>query len=162
MENVIRYFTGEQAESYLFLAMGLLGLSLGMYLLVATGDAFLKGVAIPLAAMALLELVVGYTIVTRSPKDIERVRAMIDNPTELRTKEVPRMQTVFRNFVIYRYAEMTLIAAGIALMYGGAAHGLYPGIGVGLFSQASIVLLLDFFAERRAHEYMAHLQSLVS
>ncbi|MFM7774672.1 MAG: hypothetical protein ACKO9V_07505 [Candidatus Kapaibacterium sp.] len=72
------------------------------------------------------------------------------------------MQTVFRNFVIYRYAEMTLIAAGIALMYGGAAHGLYPGIGVGLFSQASIVLLLDFFAERRAHEYMAHLQSLVS
>lgn len=72
MENVIRYFSGEQAESYLFLAMGLLGLSFGMYLLVATGDAFLKGVAIPLVAVALLELVVGYTIVTRSPKDIEQ------------------------------------------------------------------------------------------
>jgi hypothetical protein len=38
---------------------------------------------------------------------------------------------------------------------------LSQGLGVGLFSQAGIVLLSDFFAERRAHEYMAHPQGLI-
>lgn len=161
MENVIRYFNGEQAESYLFLVMGVLGVCLGAYLLVWTHESFNKGLSIPLVAVALLEIVVGYTIVTRSPKDIERVRGMIGNPTELQSKEVPRMETVIRNFVIFRYVEIALIILGIILMYGMPHHSLSQGLGVGLFSQAGIVLLSDFFAERRAHEYMTHLHSMM-
>jgi hypothetical protein len=38
---------------------------------------------------------------------------------------------------------------------------MWRGIGLGLFIQASIVLSLDFFAERRGHIYFVYLQELI-
>jgi hypothetical protein len=37
----------------------------------------------------------------------------------------------------------------------------WRGLGLGLFMQASIVLCLDFFAERRGHIYVLYLQELI-
>jgi hypothetical protein len=46
-------------------------------------------------------------------------------------------------------------------MYSPMNDAFWRGIGLGLFIQSSIVLCLDFFAERRGHIYIVYLQELV-
>ena len=46
-------------------------------------------------------------------------------------------------------------------MYGFRQNLLCNGIGLGLFIQTSVVLLLDFFAERRGEVYLAYLKTII-
>ena len=159
MNPVLRYFNGEKAESYIFILIGVIALAMALYFIFALKSSFWKGVAIPFIIVALLEFIVGYTIVTRSPKDITRVETFIKKePQSIKTPEIPQMEKVMSNFVIFRYAEIALIILGMALMYSSMNDTFWRGIGLGLFIQASIVLCLDFFAERRGHHYMEYLK----
>ena len=162
MNPVIKYFNGEKAESYIFILIGVIALAMTLYFIFVLKTAFWKGVAIPFIIVASLEFIVGYTIVTRSPKDIIRVETFIQKePLSIKTLEIPRMEKVMSNFVLFRYAEIALIILGIALMYSSMNDTFWRGIGLGLFIQASIVLCLDFFAERRGHTYLEHLKEFV-
>lgn len=158
MNQVLKYFNGEKAESYIFIIIGVIALAMALFFIFGLKTSFWKGVAIPFIVIALLELLVGYTIVARSQKDIARVEAYIQQaPQNIKTLEIPRMEKVLRNFVIYRYVEIALIILGIVLMYISMNDTFWRGIGLGLFMQASIVLSLDFFAERRGHIYLEYL-----
>ncbi len=162
MNSVVKYFNAEKAESYLFILVGVTAFIMALYFIFALKTSFWKGVAIPLIIIALLEFTVGYTIVTRSSKDMMRVQTYITNqPQKIKLDEIPRMEKVLSNFVIYRYVEIALIILGIVLMYSSMNDTFWRGIGLGLFVQASIVLSLDFFAERRGHYYSVYLQELV-
>lgn len=162
MNQVVKYFNGEKAESYIFIFIGVIAFAMALYFIFTLKTSFWKGVAIPFILVALLEFIVGYTIVTRSSKDIIRVQTYITNESQkIQIDEIPRMEKVLSNFVIYRYVEIALILLGIALMYSSMNDTFWRGIGLGLFIQASIVLCLDFFAERRGHIYIVYLQELV-
>ena len=162
MNPIVKYFTGEKLESFLFLGLGLLGIALAVIFLSVTKTSFMKGVAIPFLLVSGLEIIVGLTLIYRSPKDIIRVETYLSKKTEMiQTEEIPRMEKVMRNFVIFRYTEITLIIIGIILMYGARQNSLWNGIGMGLFIQSSTVLLLDFFAERRGEVYLAYLRTIV-
>lgn len=162
MNPIIKYFNGEKSESYVFIIIGLFAFALALYFIFVLKSSFWKGVAIPFLIVALLEFIVGYTIVNRSSKDIVRVETFIKNQTQnIKTDEIPRMDKVLSNFVIYRYVEIALIVLGIVLMYSSMNDTYWRGIGLGLFIQASIVLSLDFFAERRGHIYMEYLKEIV-
>jgi len=159
MNPVIKYFNGEKAESYIFILIGVIALAMALYFIFVLKTVFWKGLAMPFIIVASLEFIVGYTIVTRSPKDITRVETFIKKePQSINTLEIPRMEKVMSNFVIFRYAEIALIILGMALMYSSMNDTFWRGIGLGLFIQASIVLCLDFFAERRGHHYMEYLK----
>jgi hypothetical protein len=162
MNPVIKYFNGEKAESYIFILIGVIAMALALYLFFGLKTSFWKGVAIPFIIVALLEFVVGYTIVTRSPADTARAETYIKKePQSIKTLEIPRMEKVMSNFVIFRYVEIALIILGIVLMYSSMNDTFWRGIGLGLFIQASIVLCLDFFAERRGHVYLEYLTEFV-
>jgi len=162
MNSIVKYFDGEKAESYIFILIGVIAFTMALYFLIAFKTSFWKGVAIPFIIVALLEFIVGYTIVTRSSKDSIRVQTYITNePLKIQIDEIPRMEKVLSNFVIYRYVEIGLIIFGIAFMYSSMNDTFWRGIGLGLFIQASIVLSLDFFAERRGHIYIEYLKELV-
>lgn len=162
MNSVVKYFDGEKAESYIFILIGIIAFTMALCFLIAFKTSFWKGVAIPFIIVALLEFIVGYTIVTRSSKDSIRVQTYITNePLKIQIDEIPRMEKVLSNFVIYRYVEIGLIILGIAFMYSSINDTFWRGIGLGLFIQASIVLSLDFFAERRGHIYIEYLKELV-
>jgi len=162
MNPIVKYFTGERLESFLFLGLGILGLAIAISFLFILKTTFLKGVAIPFLLVSFLEIAVGVTLIYRSPKDIIRVETYFSEKNEMIQKEeIPRMESVMRNFVIFRYTEITLIIFGIILMYGFRQNLLLNGIGLGLFIQSSVVLLLDFFAERRGEVYLAYLRTIV-
>lgn len=162
MNPIVKYFTGEKLESLLFLGMGIICVAIAMFLFFALKTSFYKGIAIPFLLVAILEIIVGLTIVNRSPKDIIRVETYLSNNSGMiKTAEIPRMEKVMHNFVIFRYVEITLILLGIILMYGFRHNMLWNGIGLGLFIQSCIVLILDFFAERRGESYLAYLRTLI-
>jgi hypothetical protein len=162
MNSIEKYFNGEKAESYVFIVIGLVALLIAFYFVFTLKTSFWRGVAIPFILVAMLEFIIGYTIVKRSPKDIYRVESFIKvQPSKITLDEIPRMEKVMKNFVIFRYVEICLILLGIILMYSSLNDTLWRGIGLGLFMQASIVLSLDFFAERRGHIYLEYLKEFV-
>jgi hypothetical protein len=101
MNTIIKYFDGEKLESYIFILIGVIALAMALYFIFVMKSSFWKGVAIPFFIIAMLEFVVGYTIVNRSPKDIVRIENFIQKePLSIKSLEIPRMEKVMSNFVI--------------------------------------------------------------
>jgi 3-dehydroquinate synthetase len=117
--------------------------------------------AYPLIAVALIQLVVGGTVAFRTDAQVATlVQQLSTAPAAFQTAEVPRMEAVMRNFELYKAIELVLLLAGVALTYAFRRKELVYGIGVGLVVQASLMLVLDLFAEKRGDEYLAALREL--
>lgn len=155
MENIRAYFNAEKYESLLFVLVGLAAIAMAVYFLTVSKESFYKGMALPLALVALIQLTVGTTVWLRSPKDILKMEQFIEkSPYKIQTEEIPRMEKVMKNFIIYHYVEMCLLLVGLILMFALKQQPYLQGLGIGLFIQAGLMLSLDFFAERRAEVYL--------
>jgi hypothetical protein len=164
--DIEKYFNAEKAESLLFLGIGVAGIIAAVILLFFVKTGFYKGVALPLTIVGLLLGIVGYTIYTRSDSDrIRNVYAYDMNPGELKEKEIPRMEAVMKNFVIYRYSEIFLAVIGLILFAYfrmNADKQFWAGIGIGLLIMALLALGADYFAEKRGKTYLSGLKAFVN
>jgi hypothetical protein len=164
--DIEKYFTAEKQESLLFILVGAIAIVAAVAFYFFIRSAFFKGAAIPLLLIGLMQLVVGVTVYKRSDGDrIRNVYAYDMNPGELKEKELPRMEKVNRNFVIYRWVELALLVTGMVLsmIYGtNPGRSFWYGFGMALALQAAITLAADYFAEKRGLEYFRGLQSYVS
>jgi hypothetical protein len=162
MNPIIKYFNAEKAESLLFIGFGVFAILLSVYFFFFIKEIFWKGLAIPLLFFSIIQIVIGATIYTRSPKDNLRVETILKyEPGKIQSEEIPRIEKVMKNFVYYRYFEITMIFLGIILMYALSDYGFWKGFGLGLFIQCAVLLSLDFFAERRGYIYIQYLKELV-
>jgi hypothetical protein len=162
MNPIIKYFNAEKAESLLFIGFGVFAILLSVYFFFFIKEIFWKGLAIPLLFFSIIQIVIGATIYTRSPKDNLRVETILKyEPGKIQSEEIPRIEKVMKNFVYYRYFEITMIFSGIILMYALSDYGFWKGFGLGLFIQCAVLLSLDFFAERRGYIYIQYLKELV-
>jgi drug/metabolite transporter (DMT)-like permease len=164
--DIYKYFTAEKKESYIFLLIGVVGVVLGLIFFFYNKTPFYKGMAIPMALVGLLLGTVGYNVMVRSPKDIERVTYQLENePMKIKTEEQPRMELVMKNFTTYRYTEITLAIIGIAsfLFFRNKANQqFWAGLGLGLFIMAILALTADYFAEQRGHIYNNKIKAVVN
>jgi hypothetical protein len=161
MKQISTYFNAEKSESVLFIAAGIAAIILSVYFFIKLKQPFYNGIAFSLIAIALIQLTVGTTVYLRSPKDIIRVNNIMEtNKTKIATEEIPRMKAVMKSFALYKWIEIALILVGICLFFYFKQPSLWKGIGLGLFIQAAIMLLLDFFAESRGKVYVDYLQSV--
>jgi hypothetical protein len=161
MSPILKYFNAEKSESLLFVLVGFIAISISLYCLFKIKQPFYNGLSYALVAIALIQLVVGLSVYFRSPKDIQRVNTFIkEAPSKIQTEEIPRMQTVNRNFIIYRWVEIALVVIGIILFLFVSKLSLAKGLGLGLSIQAGLMLLLDYFAESRALVYLNYLKDL--
>jgi len=160
-----KYFLAEKNESMLFMAIGILAIVLAVLGWLYFKTAFWKGASIPFLAIALIQLIVGYTVYARSDEQrIEMVYNLDMNPDQISKVELPRMEIVNKNFVIYRWIEIVLALAGMGLYVyfrENAEQEFWKGLGFALFIQAILMLGADYFAEQRAHGYTAALSSFV-
>lgn len=163
MNEIHHYFTAEKQESLLFMFVGAAAVIIGGYFLMKVKQPYFNGMAYPLIAIALIQLTVGISVYTRSPIDIKRVTEIVQSDTSrIHTEEIPRMKTVMRNFVLYRWVEIALLVVGIGLFFALQAGTFWKGVGLGLSLQAALMLLLDYFAERRGTDYLEYLIRLIS
>jgi glucan phosphoethanolaminetransferase (alkaline phosphatase superfamily) len=146
------YFGAEKLESLLFIVVGALAIALALVLLRRRSS--LRGMAIPLIAVALIQLVVGGTVYLRSDAQAAQLQQQArEAPAEFKRSETTRMKTVMANFELYRSIEIGLLALGMAIVVLLRNHEFWFAFGLGLVLQAGFMLALDHFAEARAHDY---------
>lgn len=171
--DIEKYFIAEKQESLLFLIVGIAAIIFAIIAIAFLKTSFWKGAALPLIVVGLIQTVVGFTVYNRSDEDRSRnVYAFSMVPDEFKSKELPRMQTVNKNFVIYRWVEIVLLLSGLTLMlkfkepinasvtWGG--NNFWYGLGVFLAIQSALMLGADYFAEKRAKLYTTQIQDFIS
>ena len=162
MNSIEKYFYAEKYESVIFVLVGVAAIAMATYFFVKVKQPFYNGMAYPLVAVALIQIVVGSAIYFRSPKDISRVNEIVQtDKTRIQTEEIPRMQAVMKNFEIYRWVEIALLALGLIMFFYFQPMAIWKGVGLGLSIQAGFMLLLDFFAESRGAVYLEYLRTLI-
>ena len=76
---------------------------------------------------------------------------------------MPRMKTVMKNFVFYRWVEIAFIIAGLVLIFlykSNVDKAFWYGLGLALTIQAAIMLGADYFAENRGEVYVNELKKV--
>ena len=163
--DIEKYFVAEKLESLVFIFIGVAAIIIALVGLLIRKTQYWKGAAIPLIAIALIQVVVGYTVYARSDRQrTDIVYAFDMNPDKLENEELPRMHAVNRNFVIYRWVEILLFVAGLVLVFtckNDAGKQFWLGLGLALALQAAVMLIADFFAEQRALNYTGGLQAFL-
>jgi predicted membrane channel-forming protein YqfA (hemolysin III family) len=157
------YFKQEQIESLIFIILGILSICLALIFLGIIKYSFFKGMAVPLLAVGLIQLIVGTTIYLRSPEDKYRVTQMLINErSKIKTEEIPRMEKVMQNFTVYKWIEIVLILASIILLiiFYSSPQTYWKGLALGLLIQAIMMLSLDVLAENRGQVYIEQLQKI--
>ncbi len=161
MEPIIKYFSAEKSESILFIVIGIIAIALSIYFQFFQKDSFYRGMILPLVGIGFIQIVVGSTVFFRSPKDIKTAQTYLEDSTQiLKEKELPRMDTVMKNFKTYKWVEIAFILIGVGLLIYFKTNTYGAGLGVGMLFQGTAMLILDIFAERRGIEYIDWIQQL--
>ncbi|MBA4241945.1 MAG: hypothetical protein C0448_14560 [Sphingobacteriaceae bacterium] len=164
LDFVTNYFSEEKIESLFFIIIGSIAVLLALIFLLIIKYSFFKGMAIPLLLVGTMELIVGSKIYQRTPSDIVRVEQNIKtNTRDLQTIEIPRIEIVLQNFVIYKWIEICLILTSIILIlvFYKSPQTFWKGLGLGLLIQACLLLCLNVMAEQRAETYLHFLLQIV-
>lgn len=166
---IYKYFIAEKQESLLFLIVGIVAVLLAVvfWFFIKSNPSFFKGAAIPLLAIGLIQVVVGYTVYSRTDKQKADIAYNIgmEPVNYVKQTEQPRMKTVMKKFVIYRWVEIAFIITGLVLIFlfrSNPDKSFWYGFGVALAIQAIIMLGADYFAEKRGKVYTADLEKIVS
>ncbi|MCU0388386.1 MAG: hypothetical protein MUE71_07240 [Chitinophagaceae bacterium] len=156
--DVEAYFNGEKQESLLFMIIGVVAVLAATFLFFYLKHQWAKGAAIPVLLIGIIQLVVGYTVFSRSDEQRKDIVYKMDMNTDaLAKEELPRMEKVMKNFAAYRYTEIGLLLTGAVLFVffrSNPDKQFWMGIGAGLALQAALMLLADGLAERRGHKYL--------
>lgn len=166
---IYRYFIAEKQESVVFMIVGVVALILAVvcWFFIKGNPSFYKGAAIPLLALGLIQMVVGFTVYSRTEKQQKDIAYNIGMEPVAYTKstELPRMKTVMKNFVVYRWVEIAFIVVGVVLIFlfrQNIDKSFWHGLGIALAIQGVIGLGLDYFAESRGKVYTNELQKILS
>ena len=163
--NIEAYFNAEKTGSLVLVVIAAAAILAGLFFLFWLRTAVARGAAIPLLLLGVLFIVVGVTVYSRSDADrMRNVYAFDMNPGELKQKELPRMEKVMRNFVVYRWVEIILAIAGILLWVyfrNDETRLFWKGLGAGLALMALVALTADYFAEKRGKVYLEGLKTWV-
>jgi len=166
---IYKYFIAEKQESLLFLIIGIAAILLAVicWFFIKTNPLFFKGAVIPLLAIGIIQSVVGFTIYSKSDKQKADVAYNIgmEPVAFVKQKELPRMMTVMKNFVIYRWVEMAFIITGLVLIFlfrQNADKTFWYGFGIALAIQAVIMLGADYFAEKRGKIYVNEIKKIIA
>lgn len=129
---ITAYFDAERFGALLFVLAGALAIALALLLLRRRSS--LRGMAVPLIAVALM-----------APAAFQRVESL-------------RMRTVIADLQRYRSLQLGLLALGMALVVLLRHRAFWFAFGMGLVLQAGLTLALDHVAHARAHAYFEALQ----
>ncbi|MCI0389833.1 MAG: hypothetical protein MOB07_13880 [Acidobacteria bacterium] len=160
-EAILSYFMAEKYGAMILLFAGLATIGTAIAL-VATRSSY-RGMAAPLALFALIEVGIGGGVWARTDG---QVAGLLDEfsraPSAMVRGELSRMGPVMRNFEIVKIVEIAVFALGVTLAYACRRNDFAFAAGVGCVLQASLPLVFDLIAARRAEVYVEVLRDLLS
>ena len=163
MEFIKSYFTAEKSESLIFMAIGIIMISFSAYALFKWGDSFYRGFAIPTILIGIIQMVVGSTVYFRTNNQVTQLETLYQQDQASFAKaETPRMNTVMKNFLLYKKVEVAFVVIGLLLIFVAPAKEFWLGVGVGMLLQGALMLAADIFAERRGKEYIRSIETTLN
>lgn len=165
---VHKYFTGEKQESLVFLIIGVAAIILSalFFFLNKSHPAFFKGSAVSLLVVGIILAAVGFSVYQRSDRQRNDVAYQMGiDPGFVKQQEMPRMQKVMHNFLIYRYVEIALILVGAAFFLyfrNNLQQQFIAGLSITLAILALVTLVADYFAHQRGALYIKELENFLT
>ena len=160
--DIEKYFIAEKNATLILLILGIAFLIIAIIFFFVMKHPWYKGLAIPIAIIALLQIAVGYNVYSKSDKDRQQLVYAFDmNPEKIIKEELPRMEQVMKTFTWIKFFEVAMALVGvllIILLKDKPRLAIYSGIGFGLLLQAFVSFSFDAVAEKRAHIYLEKLQ----
>ena len=156
-ELIVTYFAAERRDGMLALIAGLAALGASAWLVITRHPH--RGAAIPLALIAVIELSVGVSYLSRNVPIARLLEQLDTSPQALAATELPRMTTTVRNYRLTVVAEVIVLMSGVALALAGR-RDFWFAVGLGCIIQAAPLLIADVLGARRAFVYHEALQSL--
>jgi len=164
--DIEKYFMAEKSGSLVFLCIGLAALVLAVFFFFVCKTSFYKGAALPSFVIGILLATIGLTVYRRSDADrIRNVYVYDMDPAQLKTRELPRMKSVMKNFEWLRYTEIFMFLAGVALyiyFIRDFRNDFWRGFGLALAIMALTALIADYFAEKRGKTYTEGIESFIT
>lgn len=153
LPHILMYFRAEKTAGFYLLLIAVVAIAVSAWLWWSKSR--IRGMALPLALIAIIELGVGGTVYLRTDRQIDSLTEQYySNPVAYKSTEIARMGMVMTSFQIYKMVEMALLILGIALVVVFRARPFIFSIGVGLIVQMGILLAFDWLAAQRAALYM--------
>ena len=163
--DIEKYFNAEKNESLLIIMIGIVAIVLAIVFFFYLKSNWHKGAAVPLLIVGFMHLVIGSVVFKKSDKDRIRVTYAYDmNPGDISSKEIPHIELVNKNLIIYRYIEIVLLLVGIGVYFffkSKPDKGFWVGVGITLAIEAAVSLGAVYFAEKRATDYTNQLKEFV-
>ena len=159
---LIRYFFGERRGSLLLLILGGISLLAALLLLALGGPGLARGLGVPLGAIALIEIGVGWTVFARTDAQMAALsRRLESDPAGYRDAELARKRKVATGFRLFKAAEVLVVAGGLALAVVYRDRPALFAAGAGCILQGLLLLVVDVAAEERARQYVDALRRLL-
>jgi hypothetical protein len=155
------YFEGELDAAGAAMSVGGASLIASSFFLLAHDGDFLEGMAYPIAAIGVVEIIVASVLYARTDDQVAGLLATLKtDPEKYRREERERMERVNFGFGIYKWVELGIGLAGVATGIAGTIvdRPLISGIGWGTALQAAFAFIFDWFAEKRAEVYTESLR----
>jgi hypothetical protein len=161
MAEISKYFQGERAECLIAIIIGITSIAVALLFLIQIKRPLYNGIAYSFLLMASIEIIVCTSAFIANPGRMKRAQEMVQTDTsKIGTLELLRMEAVMKSFILFRWVEIGLLLTGIALLITMTPASLWKGIGIGLIIQATQLLVLDYYDERRASVYHDFLRQL--
>lgn len=161
LDTLTAYFTGEKHGAIALMILGGVALTACLVLVATKSD--YRAMAIPVGLVALLQVVIGVGLYVRTDPQVDALVAQhTAEPAAMVAAETARMDTVMRSFEIIKIVELVLIVVGVGLTHAFAHRPAIHAVGVGLIIQATVMLVFDLTAERRAVPYVEALHAVES
>lgn len=163
--DIEKYFMAEKNLGLLFMILGTVAIIAAIVFFFVMKSSWHKGVATPFIIIGIVQLAIGFNVYKAS--DTQRknnVYAYDMNPTQLKEKELPRMEKVTGTFKMMLAAEVILLIVGIALFVyfkNDSQKIFWAGVGMALAIQAVLCLFADITAFNRALAYKKGLSEFV-
>lgn len=163
-----KYFIAEKQESLVFLVIGGVSVltAIIFFFFIKNNPSFFKGAAIPLILIGLVQLIIGYTVYSRTDKQRMDIayKMGIEPERFTKTEELPRMEKVMKNFSGYRWVEIISFIAGLVLVFLFRKQPekiFWYGLGVTLAIQAALLFAGDTVAQKRGEAYTNELKEIL-
>jgi hypothetical protein len=158
-EQLVAYFAGEKQGAIILLIAGVIALTTAIVLVVNRSP--YVGMAIPLVLLGLAEVAIGGLLWARTDAQVATLLAELAMaPSAMARAELARMEPIMRTFGVIKITEMLVLTAGILATYAFPRSDFAFSVGAGCVAQASLLLVFDLFAERRAAHYVDLLRAL--
>lgn len=163
--TIENYFIAQKSESLLFIIIGMIAILTSCVFFFALKTNVYKGMAISLLLFGLIQLSVGYSVYQSCDANRKKNTYSYDlNPSDLKNREIPRLEKMISNYVTFRRIGIILILSALVMVFmlrSNPERTFWYGMGIGLAIQTAILLGGGHFAQERAKSYLKGLMEFI-